>query len=56
MSDHIQYDFLYDNHFAELKGCRINARKTWTCSKLLILILENTILLTYIRRKISTSN
>ena len=29
MSDHIQYDFLYDNQFAELKECRTNEGTSW---------------------------
>ena len=27
MSDHIQYDFLYDNHFAELKEAELTTER-----------------------------
>ena len=31
MSDHIQYDFLYDNHFAELKDSELLQERLKSC-------------------------
>ena len=32
MSDHIQYDFLYDNQFAELKESELMNERLGTCN------------------------
>ena len=42
LGDHIQYDFVYDNHFAELKETELLNERLGVVAKLLILMLVNT--------------
>ena len=46
MSEHIQYDFLYDNHFSELKEAELMNERLTLVQQLQNLILANIILKT----------
>ena len=54
MSDHIQYDFLYDNHFAESKKTELTER-IQSCSTLVTNHMLASTILMIILEEISTS-
>ena len=52
MNDHIQYDFLYDNHFAELKEAELRERKTQSVASLVEPFIGKYYSQDYVRRHV----